>query len=863
MNSIPLRRLSWTVLLFAAMASRSAVVLAQSTPSDSAGSRTATRSTAVAPMRAVRASAVPTIDGRGDDAVWRTAPVADQFLEYEPRSGAESRFRTEIRVAYDDRALYVLARMFDPAPDSIVSLLSRRDVRTASEQLKLVIDSYHDRRTAYQFAVNPAGVKRDFYVYNDDTEDQTWDAVWDVGTSIDSLGWVAEFRIPFSQLRFPVLDEHTFGLLIVRDVARSGERISWPLLRRNAQGYVSQAGELTGLRGIPTPRRLEVSPYALTKNVTRFPSGSSRTHPQLATAGADLKFGLTSNLTLDAAVNPDFGQVEADPSVLNLSAFEPFFEERRPFFLEGAGIFTFNTFCEDINDGCRGLFYSRRIGRAPQLSDEYGTDASPQQSTIAGAAKLTGRTAGGLSLGVLDAVTPRIEGSLGRTIEPTTNYAVARVQQDLAKGQSGVGAMVTMVSRNLDEWTTPWLRSGALTGGVDARHRFGKRNYEATMSLSASNVRGDTSVIRKLQLDGVHRYQRPDAALALDTTRTALTGFSQRVSIAKFGGGITRFQVVYQRSTPGFETNDLGFQQRADEQLSRGWFSLQLQKPSRVYRQAYLNFNTWGNWTSVGLPTENGLNTNWHVQLPWQQWIHLGSSATGLRAAYDDRVARGGPAIRRSRAVNGFVGVEGDSRKPVVPELFLWARRGDDGETRQWSVDPSLTLRASSRFSMSVYVGVAKDHIGAQWLRNEAATATDSARYLFARLRQTTFRNTLRFNVTATPTLSLQVWAQPFITAGTYSDLVSLRAPRAERFRDRFVSVAGDPGGFEFRELRSNIVGRWEYRPGSTLFLVWQHGRSQFTDEPGRFELGPDVRGLFGLPANNTFLLKASYWLNP
>ena len=836
---------------------------AQTTPADSAGARAGTRSAVVAPLRAVRVGAAPTIDGNGDDAAWRTAPVTDQFLEYEPRSGAESRFRTEIRIVYDDHALYVLARMFDPAPDSIVSLLSRRDVRTASEQLKLVIDSYHDRRTAYQFAVNPAGVKRDFYVYNDAVEDQTWDAVWDVGTSIDSLGWVAEFRIPFSQLRFPVLDEHTFGLLIVRDVARSGERISWPLLRRDAQGYVSQSGELTGLRGIPTPRRLEVSPYALTKNVTRFPTVGGRTHPQLVTAGADLKFGLTSNLTLDAAVNPDFGQVEADPSVLNLSAFEPFFEERRPFFLEGAGIFTFNTFCEDIDDGCRGLFYSRRIGRAPQLAEQYGTAASPQQSTIAGAAKLTGRTGSGLSLGVLDVVTPRIEGSAGRTIEPTTNYAVARVQQDLAGGQSGVGAMLTMVSRNLDEWTTPWLRSGALTGGVDARHRFGKRNYEATMSLSASSVRGDTSVIARLQRDGVHRYQRPDDALTLNPTRTSLGGLSQRVSMSKFGGGITRFQLVYQRSTPGYETNDIGFQQRADEQLSRGWFSLQLQKPAKLYRQAYLNWNAWGNWTSVGLPTDNGVNTNWHVQLPWQQWIHFGGSVTALSASYDDRVARGGPALRRSRGINGFFGIEGDSRKAIIPSVFFGMRRGDDGDTRHWGVDPSLTFRVSSQFSVSVDVGVAGDRVGAQWLRNEVATPTDSARYLFARLRQTTFRSSLRFNYTATPTLSLQVWAQPFITSGTYSDLVRLRAPRAVQFRDRFVAATGDPGGFEFRELRSNIVGRWEYRPGSTLFLVWQHGRSQFTDEPGRFELGPDLRGLFGLPANNTFLLKASYWLNP
>src|SRR5687767_783395 len=558
-----------------------------------------------------------------------------------------------------------MARMYDPAPDSIISLLSRRDVRTQSEQLKLVIDSYHDRRTAYQFIVNPAGVKRDFYVSNDNNEDATWDAVWDVATAIDSLGWVAEFRIPFSQLRFATKDEHTFGFMVVRDVARTGARISWPLYYRDRQGYVSQSGELNGIRGIGQPSRLEVSPYVVTKNETR-PSGSSFRHPQSVSAGADIKYGLSSNLTLNATINPDFGQVEADPSVLNLSAFESFFEERRPFFLEGSGILTFNTSCGDIDTGCRGLFYSRRIGRAPQLAGVYGDEASPTNSTILGATKLTGRLGRGLSLGFLDAVTQREVGTENRTIEPTTNYAVARLQQDMNDGQTGLGLMMTGVNRSLDDETDLFLRRAAYTGGLDIRHRFFKRNYEMRAYIAGSTVSGTQDAIAATQRDGVHRYQRPDDDLEYDPTRTSLTGNAQRLTVSKFGGGVTRFQSVLQRFSPGFETNDLGFQARADEKMFRNWFSLNFNKPTNVWQRAAFNFNTMQRWTTDGLPTTIGLNTNWHLQFKNFFWGHIGANVNNFTETYNDRVARGGPALRNSAGSEVWAGVETDNRQPYT-----------------------------------------------------------------------------------------------------------------------------------------------------------------------------------------------------
>src|SRR5881409_4415678 len=412
---------------------------------------TATRATAV------RAKTPVVIDGRDDDEVWRVAPAITQFREFQPKEDGDPRFATEAKVAYDDRYLYVFIRAFDPHPDSILKLLARRDVRAATDQLKIMIDSYHDRRNGYEFAVNPAGVKRDYALYNDGQEDDAWDAVWDAAARVDSLGWTAEFRIPLSQLRYVPRASNTFGFGIWRDIQRYTERVSWPVYRNSQAGVSSQLGELVGLDGLPSPRRPEIAPYVVTKNVS-VPTGSAFDRSQKVTGGADLKYGITSNLTLDATINPDFGQVEADPAVLNLTAFETFFKEQRPFFVQGAGIFRFDVNCSAVND-CNtgeGLFYSRRIGRAPQL--DYGDPNPPSATTIYGAAKMTGRLPGGQTLGVLDAVTGREAGSLDKTMEPATNYAVVRGQQDLRGGESGIGVMITAVHRNQDPSTWDSLR---------------------------------------------------------------------------------------------------------------------------------------------------------------------------------------------------------------------------------------------------------------------------------------------------------------------------------------------------------------------------------------------------------------------
>ena len=372
--------------------------------------------------KTIRTDKAPVLDGRDDEPIWQRAPVIERFRQFVPTEDGDTRFRTTARVVYDDRNVYVFVRMYDPAPDSILNLLSRRDVRTNSDQIKIIFDSYNDRRTGIELMVNPAGVQRDAMIHSDYIEDMSWDGVWDVAVQTDSLGWTAEFLVPFSQMRFNKADTHTFGFGIWRDIARSSQRDSWPVYRGSRQALISQLGYLEGFSGIGNARRLELMPYSVTKNITERRAGRWA-HPQQLTGGADMKIGLGSALTVSATVNPDFGQVEADPALLNLSAFEVRFDERRPFFLEGNNLFR-------CNGPCEGLFYTRRVGRTPQLR----AAGDPAFTTILGAAKLTGRIGRGVSIGVTEALTRREVGATGNTIEPQTNYLATRLVKEMRNG---------------------------------------------------------------------------------------------------------------------------------------------------------------------------------------------------------------------------------------------------------------------------------------------------------------------------------------------------------------------------------------------------------------------------------------------
>jgi hypothetical protein len=825
-------------------------------PSSAVDAASATRA------RATRAAKAPLIDGRDDDAIWREAQPITSFREFDPVEDGEPSLPTEAKIAFDDKYFYVFVRAFDPHPDSIRAFLSRRDVRTASDQIKVLIDSYNDKRSGYEFAVNPAGVKRDYSMSSDGNEDDSWDGVWDVATRIDEKGWTAEFRIPFGQMRFAKSASQAFGFGIWRDIARTNVRVGWPVYRRSKTGLVSQLGEVSGIDGIETPRRLEITPYTVAKDLTSNRADGSAGRSQQLTGGLDVKYGLTSNLTLDATVNPDFGQVEADPSVLNLTAFEQFYQERRPFFVEGAGIFNFNLNCNDGN--CSGLFYSRRIGRSPQLGGLYGDAGTKQNTNIVGAAKLTGRLANGLSVGFLDAATERVSGPGNETVEPRTNYLVGRLQQDLNNGNSGIGLMATATNRALDLWSRDYLRSAGYTLGLDARHRLSGNRYELSGYVAGSDVEGSPAAITATQRNSVHFYQRPDAHLAVDSTRTSLSGYTAQFAFSKVGGERVRFNTNYQRTSAGFEANDAGFLSRADQQSLGNWLQLAWIKPTSWYRSVRVNFNQWNQWTTAGLPTERGGNFNAHAQFTNQWNGHLGFNLNNVGRTYDDRSSRGGPALPQLFGYSGWGGFETDQRKWLAVNFFFNGRFKDASGTWAYAFDPGVTMRVSSRLQAHVGVSYFRQLDDAQWNGNFTDTNGDT-HYTFARLNQTVTSLTTRIDFTATPTLTLQLYAAPFITSGSFSNWREISAtPRAETYASRFkpYTTQGDPGGFNFKQFRSNAVVRWEYRPGSTLFLVWSQGREQDGVNPGTYDFRRDAGELFRVRPNNTFLIKTSYWFS-
>ena len=826
-----------------------------SRPANAATPPKTTVAARVAP--ATQAAEAPTIDGSDADAVWKTAMAIDGFRMFQPVENGEPKVRTEAKVAYDASNIYVFVRAFDPHPDSIIGLLSRRDVKTQSDQIKIMIDSYHDRRSGYEFAVNPVGVKRDYYTYDDSQEDASWDAVWDVATKIDSLGWTAEFRIPLSQLRFPHAESNTFGFMVMRDIARTNERVSWPSYYLSKRGIASQFGEVSEIHGLSSPRRLEIVPYAVTKNVTTTKSNLAFGRSQQQSAGMDLKFGLASNLTLSATVNPDFGQVEADPAVLNLTAFESFFEERRPFFVESTGIFQFG-------GNALQLFYPRRIGRAPQLAGLVSDPSAtiPGSTTILGAAKLTGRMSSGTEVGAIAAMTQRE--SVGETIvEPRTSYGIARVSHDFRKGESGIGAIVTAVDRDLPGITANYLRRSALIGGVDGRHRFANGTYSLTGSIALSNVTGRESAIARTQRSGVHLYQRPDSHLPYDTTLTSLSGSGISAGFEKVSG-LVRGGILTQRVTPGFESNDVGFLSQADQQTANLYLGIDTRTPRNFWRRAQVFLNLFNTFNAAGMPTgrtpeldlfaEKKNSSTWSANL----WVD------NFGPVYCDRCARGGPALRVSPSSNILVNWSANPRQVLLPSMAAIYTYADGGRSRLWRVRPYLTWRAASNASFEIGTRYQKNIDNTQWYTNIGKVGSPDAHYLFAHLDQDLLSFTSRLNYTATPTLSLQLYAEPFVTTGEFSNVRELNAPRSAEYDKRFkpYALGEDAGGFNSKQFHSNMVVRWEYRPGSALFFVWSQGREQDDRNIGTFAPVRDYRDLFVAHPDNTLLIKASYWFS-
>ena len=821
--------------------------------------------------RAIAATPLPPgamailIDGEPNETAWKKAPVISDFVQRRPAEGSAPTYQTEARVLFDAANLYVAIEAIDPEPAKIVGHLSRRDSLTASDWVSVYLDSYHDKRTAYEFGVNPVGVKYDRYWFNDSNSDISWDAVWDAAVSRSPRGWRAEFRIPFSQLRFNPATSSTFGFAVARTLARADESSTWPLLPRSASGFVSSFGDLTGLSFAQPLKKLEIAPYLLSEVTTKPTERGnplSKSPDPSATVGLDMKYAVAPGLTFTGTINPDFGQVEADPAVVNLSGFETFFPEKRPFFVEGSGTFSFDI---DCNDGdCTGLLYSRRIGRSPHRyagAPAGGYSSAPSNTTILGAGKLTGRM-GAFSIGALSAVTSRENATLSLNgaeskspVEPATAYSVVRASREFAN-QSRIGFMATSTNRSLTD-ELRFLPKNAFTGGADFDWRVGKA-YSVAGYWAASSVRGTADAIAAIQQSTVHSYQRPGAeSFRYDPTRTSLEGQSGSLSVSKIAGKYTRFNSNVAYKSPGFEINDLGFLERADEISQSNWFQIRSDTPNSWRRSININFNQWAGWNYDGDLRFAGGNINSHTTLA-SNWSFGGGINYQFRG-FADRLTRGGPGGYTNPSRNFWTYVNSDTRKNFTGSMNLSAYSDGRG-SKGVNLGPSVSWRPRAGLSLNASIRWDNSSRDSQWVEN--ITSTPTTHYIFGHLDQKTLSFTTRVNYTIRPTLTLEIYAAPFVSAGTYSNFKELVNGRADRYEDRYATYKyqGTPD-FNYRAFRSTSVLRWEYRPGSALFVVWQHGREDFVND-GRFQFGQNISDLFATPSTNTFLVKFSRWLN-
>jgi hypothetical protein len=905
-----LRSMLWLAALSAVAASHPVAAQNPTYPGQPASSPTTAPTTpapagALRVMRATRSPSSIEIDGKLNEPAWAAAVPSGDFMQSYPKVGAKPIDPTEVRVLYDDEALYVGVRMFDSRPDSIASQLARRDASGIySDWVHVMVDSYRDRRTSFRFSVNPHGVQKDVLEYDDNKgEDVNWDAVWQVATATDSLGWTAEYRIPFSQLRFggvPKGVERTWGIQIMRDVARRNERDSWSPWKQTDPGFVSFEGDLAGIVDIPIPRRLEVMPYVSGK-LTRAPGNPAnpfyRSNDAKPSAGADLKYGLPRGLTLTATVNPDFGQVEVDPAVVNLSAYETFFPEKRPFFVEGANIFNIGSISSGPSYGNQQIFYSRRIGRSPQrFADGQFVDA-PDATTILGAGKVTGKV-GQWTVGLLNALTGEekarvIDASDVETktaVEPLTNYFVGRVRRDFRQGSTVIGFGGTAVNRDLSDTVFKnLLRANADVGSLDFEHRWANRAWTLSGALSKSLIEGSTAVIQSAQQSSARYYQRPDADyLSVDPAATSLSGTSTKLGLVK--SGTWSMSATAKDISPGFEVNDLGFMGRVDYRnigASGSYNNTEAGKLLRGYNLFVGTNHAWNHggdkiWTSIFNQMTLNLTNLWSIY----------SGAEYDPSAIDDRLTRGGPLGRQPTQWGLWTEIVTDKRRPVSYDLYV-DYYGDEAHGYSKDAQFGIDIRPSSSVHVIVTPALTLYHNTIQFVSGSTdvlASSTFGRRYVFSDLFQTTLSATTRVEWTLSPLLSLQLYAQPFASSGRFKGFKELATPGTREYavygRDngstitpvldpatgKTLSYAVDPDGpgaapsfsignpdFRTHSLRGNAVVRWEYRPGSALFFVWQQQREDFLPFEGGFRTGREARGIFGRPSN-VFLVKATYW---
>jgi hypothetical protein len=847
------------------------------------------------PLPVVEAGRTPSeirVDGKLDDEAWASVPAFTDFTQRDPEEGAPATERTELRLVYDDDALYVGVRLLDSEPAKVVRRLSRRDVNADADRFSIYLDPRRDRLTGVRFEVSAAGVQNDEIIYNDTWMDDSWDAVWLSAVHHDDQGWSVEMRIPFSELRFLPGDSQTWGVNASRYIQRKNESDWLALVPKTESGLASRMAELTGIRGVNPRTPLVVVPYAAAGAETGpvdagdpFFDGSDA----FGSVGLDLRRKIGSSFALDATVNPDFGQVEVDPAVVNLTDFETFFPEKRPFFVEGAQIF--DNFGRNGANNYYGfmrtepdLFYTRRIGRAPQGSPEGDFVSAPRATTILGALKLSGKSASGWSVGVLEAVTGReyARWSAGadrgrQEVEPLSNYFVLRAFRDGAR--AGYGLLATAVNRDLRE---PLLAAGlagaAYVGGVDG-YLFldGRKDWVAAGRMAGSHVGGSREAIEGLQLASARYFQRPDRPeLRLDPTRTGLAGWTGSLNLNRQSGRV-RPNVAVWATSPGFESNDLGFNSRSDRW--GGHVALQLQEPEPDSFTRFRSLTVAKAWTYNFDGDKQGDAVNVFGRLRFRNYWNAGLNGSFRWRSLDDRQTRGGPSMTTGEAWNAGGWLESDERKTVVARAEAFFFRNEHG-SRQWEGGVEAELRPSSALTVSVGPALVKASRVAQWVTSfpDAALPADLAgHYVFSGFEQTEVALTLRVNWIFSPRLSLQLYAQPLVSRGSYSGFKELLAARTFDFLV-YGDVAYDPAtetytvdpgrgstgplsfanpDFNFKSLRLNTVLRWEWRAGSAIYAVWTQARENSL-HPGSADLGQDIDALLASPSTNVFEVKAT-----
>ncbi len=834
----------------------------------------------------------PTIDGVLDDEAWSAADLISDFTQKVPVEGAEPSDATEVRMIYDDDALYIGARMYHSDPANIRTTLTRRDGESDAERLIFAFDSYHDRRTAYSFGVSAAGVRFDMYHPDDRTSGETqFDPVWVTRVTIDSQGWMAELRIPFSQLRFNAADPQVWGMEITRYVPERNEEIQWALIpvSRAQAGYASQFGELHGISGVRPTRRVEILPYiagdlTLESDVDTADPFDQKTRTRV---GADVKMGLGPNLTLDLTVNPDFGQVEADPAEVNLTAFETFFPERRPFFIEGNGML----------DGRQGYvplpkwYYSRRVGAAPHARADGDYVKTPASTTIATAAKVTGRLASGMSVGALLGFTPREQAKSydlgsGQTsvvpVEPGSAYGVIRLQKEIGPQQSAVGLAMTTTRRRFEDGDplADLLVRSAFSGGLDGKLRVKDGMYEFTGFAGGSRVEGSPEALERLQFSSARYYQRPDQDyVTYDPLMTSMTGYSAAVRADKNAGRRHVWGIGFTARSPGFEINDVG-QMRSADDLDFNWdFQFRDTQPGPLFRFWNIGHSNRNGWSYGGVRQHSNFNQS--VRVEFHNFWSLRYSTNRTFRGMSDVLTRGGPLMGTASGWRYDARLSGNPGARIswnthfqyhTDEFGGWGRELEGG----------LQFRLAPRWQASVNLAYEERVDSRQYVttRDDGRAVTYGNRYIFSYIERSELSAPLRLDYSFTPDLTVELWAEPFAASGRFFDFGELPAPQARHLRtygtdgttiatqsdgshlvtDGATSFTIDNRDFNRLFLRSNLVVRWEWAPGSTLYLIWQQNRSEFASTGELIGVG-SLGDAITAPGDNFFAIKASYWL--